>query len=64
MKYQITSYQIIHSNGERDTIKPLQPIITWSVEKEREKLKRKYGVPAVNISYTTIPDDYEEDEEE
>ena len=33
MKYQITSYQLIFRNGDRDTVKPIQPSLTVSIER-------------------------------
>ena len=64
MKYQITSYQLIYKNGDRDTVKPLTPIDTYSVDLERDRLKAKHGVEHVNMNYTAIPESGDEDEEE
>ena len=63
MKYQIASYQLIFKNGDRDTVKPLTPIDTYSVEREREKIKTKHGAEHVNMNYTSIPEPGDEDEE-
>lgn len=63
MKYQITSYQLIYKNGDRDTVKPLTPIDTYSVDLERDRLKAKHGVEHVNLNYTAIPEAGDEDEE-
>lgn len=63
MKYQITSYQLIHKNGDRETVKPLTPIYTGSVEEIRERIKQKHGSEHVNMNYTAIPEPGDEDEE-
>ena len=63
MKYQITSYQLVYANGERDTVKPPNPIKTFSIEQERERIKAKHGARGVNINYTSIPEEGDEDEE-
>lgn len=62
MRYQITSYQLIFSNGERDTVKPLTPIDTYSIEQERERIKEKHGAKVVNMYYTSIPELGDEEE--
>lgn len=62
MKYQITSYQLIYANGERDTVKPLTPIETYSIEQERERIKQKHGAKGVNMNYTSIPELGDEEE--
>ena len=63
MRYQITSYQLIFKSGDRDTVKPLTPINTWSIERERENIKKMYCVEHVNMNYTSIPEAGDEDEE-
>ena len=63
MKYQITSYQLIYKNGDRDTVKPLTPIDTYSVEQERERIRGRHGAEHVNLNYTAIPEAGDEDEE-
>lgn len=56
MKYQVTSYQLIHSSGARDTVKPLTPIIITDIEEYRRELRVRYNCAIVNMSYTEIPD--------
>lgn len=60
MKYQITSYQLIHSSGARDTVKPLTPVTVTNIEEYRKKLRERHNYAVVNLSYTEIPIDMEE----
>lgn len=62
MKYQITSYQLIFRNGDRDTVKPIQPILTVSIERERDRLRERHGAQHVNLNYTELPEDEYNDE--
>ena len=58
MKYRINKYQVIYDNGNRDSVKPLYPIVIDDYETERTKLKNKHhgiGKKAVGINF-----DYEE----
>lgn len=66
MKYQITSYQIVYPCGDRDTVRPLQPLLADSKEQVRDRLKARHGAQHVNLSYTELPDgeDGEEQEQE
>lgn len=57
MKYQVTSYQLIHSSGSRDTVKLLTPVTITDIEKYRKELREKHNYAVVNLNYTEIPDD-------
>lgn len=63
MRYQITSYQLIYPCGDRDTVKPLQPILADSLELLRDRLKARHGAQHVNLSYTELPDGEDEGQE-
>lgn len=56
MKYQITSYQLIHSSGARDTVKLMAPVIVTDIEEYRKKLREEHNYAVVNLNYTEIPD--------
>ena len=63
MRYQITSYQLIYPCGDRDTVKPLQPILADSLELLRDRLKARHGAQHVNLSYTELLDGEDEGQE-
>lgn len=54
MKYQITGYQVIYRNGNRDNIKPLRPIETDNIETVRKQIMKEKGAEHVNPFYTEI----------
>lgn len=54
MKYQITGYQVIYRNGNRDNIKPLRSIETDNIETVRKQIIKEKGAEYVNLSYTEI----------
>jgi len=56
MKYQITSYQLIHSSGAIDTVKLMNPVTVTDIEEYRKKLREKHNYAVVNLNYTEIPD--------
>ncbi len=57
MRYQITSYQLIYTNGSRDTVKLLTPVTVTDIEEYRKELREKHNYAVVNLNYTEIPYD-------
>lgn len=51
-RYQITGYQVIYRNGNRDNVKPLRPIETDNIESVRKQLMAEKGAEHVNLFYT------------
>ncbi len=56
MKYQVTSYQLVHSSGSRDTVKLLTPVTIDDIEEYRKKLRERHNYAVVNLYYTEIPE--------
>lgn len=54
MKYLITGYQVVYSNGCRDTIKLATPIATSDIENERLILKMKHKCIGINLTYMEL----------
>lgn len=57
MKCLITSYQLIHPSGARDTIKLLVPVLLndTDIEDYRNELRQRHSHAAVNLNYTELP---------
>lgn len=54
-KYKVTSYQLVKSDNQRDTVTLMKPIFVDDVEQFRDSLRRKNeGCRYVNLNYTTI----------
>lgn len=57
-RIMITGYQLVYTNGSRDTVKLLEPVTVSSkveLEAVRDELKSRNGCSGVNFSYTEIP---------
>lgn len=55
-KYLITLYQVVHKDGNRDTVKPERSELVSDVELYRQSLKEQYNCKYVNLTYTEITD--------
>lgn len=55
-KYLITLYQVVHKDGNRDTVKPERAELVSDIELYRQSLMERYGCKHVNLSYTEIND--------
>lgn len=53
-KYQINGYQLIYTDGQRDSIKLLSPEMVDDIEEYRESVKREHQCMYVNLTYTEI----------
>ncbi len=55
-KYLITLYQVVHKDGNRDTVKPERAELVSDVELYRQSLMEKHGCKYVNLTYMEITD--------
>ena len=49
-KYLITLYQVVHKDGNRDTVKPERAELVSDVELYRQSLMEKHGCKYVNLT--------------
>lgn len=55
-KYLITGYQVVHKDGNRDTVKPERFELVSDLELYRQSLMEKYDCKRINLSYMEIND--------
>lgn len=55
-KYLITLYQVVHKDGNRDTVKPERIEMVSDINLYRQSLIEQYDCKHVNLSYTEISD--------
>lgn len=59
MKYKIVGYQVIYSEGSRDKVKLLTPILTEDIEAVRTNIRMKHNIlgmkcVGVNLEYEEL----------
>jgi len=55
-KYQIINCQLVYSNGGRDTVKLVSPVIVDDIETFRMGVRATHdGCIGVNITYNELP---------
>lgn len=55
--YLVTSYQVVYTSGNRDTVKLAQAEFTDDKESYRMSLVKKHGCMNINLTYTEIDKD-------